>query len=165
MPICSYALILLKDQWMIERLGAALIGNNISRTPSKISFYMRKKIRCHCRIFLQSIKTFLTLEVSIARVVALFPQGSRSRPAASASGCRRLGNAGALCLCSPVRARPPRAQLLNLQSRPSIISCNSLREWSSDCQMTRRSSNLDSNLDSAAWSTSCKGIICSEIPA
>ena len=42
---------------------------------------------------------------------------------------------------------------------------NSLREWLPDDTviMTGRDSNLDSNLNSAAWPTGCKDSICSEI--
>ena len=35
--------------------------------------------------------------------------------------------------------------------------------FGSDFQMTGRGSNLDSNLNSAAWPTGCKGFICSEV--
>ena len=49
--------------------------------------------------YLQSIKTFLTLELSQYRKSgSMF---SSSEPVAASSDCRRLGNA--LCLCSPVR--------------------------------------------------------------
>ena len=55
-----------------------------------------------------------------------------------------------------------RAWQLILPSKPSIAFWNSL--WK-DCQMTCRGSNLDSNLNSAAWPTSCKGFIAYEITA
>ena len=46
MPICSYALFLLRDQGMIERLKdamcAALVDKKFWRTPSKIKIHMRK---------------------------------------------------------------------------------------------------------------------------
>ena len=45
--VLSLRHILLRDQWLIERLskamGAALFGNKISPIPSKISFHMKKK--------------------------------------------------------------------------------------------------------------------------
>ena len=79
-----------------EAMGAALVGNIFSPIPSKFSFHMTKKWLVAAR-YLQSIKTFLTVELSqyygIARVAAQFPQASLSRPAAD---CSRLGNA--LCL-------------------------------------------------------------------
>ena len=37
-------------------------------------------------------------------------------------------------------------------------------DFGRDCQMTSSSLNLDLNLNSAAWQTSCKGFICSKIP-
>ena len=49
--------------------------------------------------YLQSIKTFLTLELSRYRKSG--STFSSSEPVAARSDCRRLGNA--LCLCSPVR--------------------------------------------------------------
>ena len=103
--------------------------------------------------------------VSIARVVACFPQASQSLPAATASYSETP------CVC----ARPsdphkqsrtaapslgPRAWPLILPSKPSITFWNSLLR---DCQMTGRGSNLDSNLNSAALPTSCKGLTASEI--
>ena len=57
MRLCSYVIFLLRDQWLIERLseamGAALFGKIFSPIPSRISARD-----------LQSIKTFLTLELS-----------------------------------------------------------------------------------------------------
>ena len=49
--------------------------------------------------YLQSIKTFLTLELSRYRKSG--STFSSSEPVAARSDCRRLGNT--LCLCSPVR--------------------------------------------------------------
>ena len=101
--------------------------------------------------------------VSIARVVACFPQASRSRPAATAADSETP------CVCArpsdprkQSRRAAPRAWLLILPSKPSITFWNSLRR---DCQMTCRGSNLDSNLNCAAWPTSCKVFIASEITA
>ena len=95
--------------------------------------------------------------VSIARVVACFPQASLSRPAATAADSETP------CVCArpsdprkQSRRAAPRAWPLILPSKPLIIFkfWNSLRR---DCQMTGRGSNLDSNLNCAAWPTSCKG--------
>ena len=47
---------------------------------------------------------------------------------------------------------------LILPSKTSITFWNSLRR---DCKMTSRGSNLDSNLNCAAWPMSCKGFIAS----
>ena len=55
-----------------------------------------------------------------------------------------------------------RTRPLILQSKTSITFWNSLRR---DCQMTGRGSNLDSNLNSAAWPISCYCFIASEITA
>ena len=96
--------------------------------------------------YLQSIKTFLTLELSRYRKSG--STFSSSEPAATAADSETP------CVC----ARPsdprkqsqraaPRAWPLILPSKPSITFWNSLRR---DCQMTCRGSNLDSNLNSAA---------------
>ena len=72
--------------------------------------------------YLQSIKTFLTIELSQYRKSgSMF---SSSEPVAARSDCRRLGNV--LCLCSPVRPAQAeqessrRAWPLILPSKPSI---------------------------------------------
>ena len=56
----------------------------------------------------------------------------------------------------------PRAWQLSLPPKPSITFWISLPR---DCQMTDRGSNLDSIMNSAAWPTSCKGLIASQITA
>ena len=71
---------------MIKRLsketGAALVGNNISPIPLKISFRMKKKLLVAARN-LKSIETFLTLELSQYRKSSC--KLSQSRPAATAA--------------------------------------------------------------------------------
>ena len=101
--------------------------------------------------------------VSIARVVACFLQASLSLLAATAADSEtpcvrgRPSDPAKLCLCATPRAWP-----LILPPKPSITFWNSLRR---DCQMICRGSNLNSNLNSAAWPTSCKDFISSEITA
>ena len=101
MQFCSYVIFLLRDQWQIEILseamGAALVGNNFLPIPSKFSFHMKKQSDSLWPEIYKALKPCWLLNwVSIARVVACFPQASQSLPAASS----RLWNA--LCLCSPV---------------------------------------------------------------
>ena len=120
---------------------------------------------------LQSLKTFLTLKLSqYCKSGSTF---SSSEPVAARSDCSRLGIwvGNTLCLCSPQRqsdpqklcwCTAPRAWPLILQSKTSIAFWNSLQR---DCQMTGRGSNLDSNLNSAAWPIICNGFIASEIRA
>ena len=167
MRFCSYVIFLLRDERMIERfseaMGAALVGNNFSQILWKFHFKWKKKWLVAARN-VQSIKTLLTLELSQYRKSgSMF---SSSEPVAALSDCCRLGNA--LYLCSPVRPAQakqesgPKSLAVDLPSKPSITSWNSLQR---DRQMTGRGSNLDSNLNSAAWPTSCKGFIASEITA
>ena len=111
--------------------------------------------------YLQSIKTFLTLELSRYRKSG--STFSSSEPAATAADSETP------CVCTrpsdprkQSRRAAPRAWPLILPSKPSITFWNSLRR---DCQMTGRGLNLDSNLNCAAWPTSCKGFIASEITA
>ena len=81
-----------------EAMGAALVGNNFQPIPMDIPFPMKKKSVVTAR-YLQSIKTFLTIELSQYRKSgSMF---SSSEPVAARSDCRRLGNA--LCLCSSVQ--------------------------------------------------------------
>ena len=92
--------------------------------------------------------------VSIARVVARFPQASLSRPAATAADletpcvCARPSDPPKLCRSAAQRAWP-----LILQSK---LRLSSGIAFGSDCQMTRRGLNLDSNLNSAAWPMGCR---------
>ena len=150
MRFCSYVIFLLRDEWMIERLseamGAALVGNNFSPIPSKFRFTWKKKSSDSSRPEIyKALKPCLLLNwVSVARVVAYFPQASRSRPAATAADSETP------CVCArpsdprkQSRRAAPRAWPLILPSKPSITFWNSL--WR-DCQMTGRGLNLDSNL-------------------
>ena len=155
-----------------ESMGAALVAANGRQQPladsMKISFHMENKKWLVATRSLQRNPKFtkpcwLLNWVGIARVVACFPQASLSWAAATAADSETP--------C--VRARPSyprkhsrraaqRAWPLILPSKTSIVFWNSLRR---DCQMTCRGSNLDSNLNCAAWPTSCKGFIASEITA
>ena len=166
MLFCSYVIFLLRDQWMIARLseamGAALVGNNFSPIPSKFSFHMKKKSDSSRPEIYKALKPYWLLNwFSIARVVACFPQASRSRPSATAADSKRP----VFVLARPTRAsraweRPQELGCWFCPSTPLITFWNSL--WR-DCQMTGKGSNLDSNLNSAAWSTSCNGFIASKI--
>ena len=96
MRFCSYVKFYSEtSEW--SRDWAALVGNNLSPIPLKFSFHMKKKI-VRAR-YLQSIKTFLTLELSQYRKSG--SKFSSSEPVAARCDCSRLGSA--LCLCSPVR--------------------------------------------------------------
>ena len=158
MRVCSYVIFLLRDQWMIERLseamGAALVCNNFSPIPWKFISHEKKKWSLRPEVYKALKPCWLLNWVSIARVVACFPQASLSRPAATAADSETP------CVCARPsdphwhkqnRRAAPRAWLLTLPSKPSINFWNSLRR---DCQMTGRGSNMDSNLNSAAWPTS-----------
>ena len=137
-----------------EAMGAALVSNNFQPIPMDIPFPMKKKSVVTAR-YLQSIKTFLTLELSRYRKSG--STFSSSEPAADSETpcvCARPSD-----LRQPCRSAAPRAWPLILPSKPSITFWNSL--WR-DCQMTGRGSNLDSNLNSAAWPMSCQGFIASK---
>ena len=169
-------------EWMIESLseamGAAFVGNKFSGIPSKFSFHMKKKWLSAARN-LQSIKTFLTLElrltsywVIIARVVACFPQASLSLPAATAADSETLVFVPELARLTRPSSAGERFQELGCWFGP--LNLDYLLEQPSerlpdDLQAQCRDSNLDSNLNSAAWPTSCKGptkgFITSEITA
>ena len=145
---------------MIERLSkamcAALVGNNFSPIPSKITW---KKIDSPRPDIYKAWKPcWLSNWVSFARVEAGFPQASL--PAATAADSEalcvfsRLSEPPKLCLSVVPRARPS-----NLQSNPSIVFWNSLREWLPD---ELHGLELESNLNSAAWPIGRRGSICSK---
>ena len=100
----------------------------------------------------------LTLEqVSIARVVAPFPQANWLLPAATTA------NLETPCVCSCHCCASARLQELNHWFCSENLRLSSGTAHGSDCQMTSTGSKLGSNMNSAAWPTSCKGLICSEI--
>ena len=118
MQFCSYVIFLLRDQWLIERLseemGAALVGNNFSPIPSKFSFHMEKKSDSSRPEIYKALKPCWLLNwVSIARVVACFPQASRSRPAATAADSETP------CVCA--RPSDPRKQSLRAAPRAWLL--------------------------------------------
>ena len=89
----------------------------------------------------------------------IFINSWQSLPAAVAAG-QSLPAAVVLYLCSPnlpkqCRSSATRDRQLILQSKPTIVFCDSLR---GDCKMTCRGSNFDSNLNSAARPTKCEGL-------
>ena len=168
MLFCSYVIFLLRDQWLIERLseamGAALVSINFLLILSKFHFTWEKKSDSSLPKIYKALKPCWLLNwLSIASVVACFPQASRSLPAVTAADletpcvCARQS-----CLPKQSRRAAPRVWLLILPSKPSITFWNSLQR---DCQMTGRGSKLDSNLNSATWPTSCKSFIASKITA
>ena len=81
-----------------EAMGGALVDNNFWLIPSESYFLMKKNSVVTAR-YLQSIKTFLTVELSQYRKSG--STFSPSEPLAARSDCRLLGNT--LCFCSPVR--------------------------------------------------------------
>ena len=90
----------LRDEWMIERfseaMGAASVSNNFPLILWKFHFTWKKKSDTLLPENYKALKpNWLLNWVSIARVVALFPQASWSLPAATAADSEH-----ALCLCS-----------------------------------------------------------------
>ena len=85
----SLRLYQLRGQWIIKRwgeaMGAALVGSNFSPIPSKISFHMKIKSDSLQPEIYKALKPCWFLNwVSVAKVVARFPQASRLLPAATA---------------------------------------------------------------------------------
>ena len=114
---------------------------------------------------LPSNKPFLTLKLSQCfwpSKLAQTKSVSSSEPAAASSNCRWLGNI--LCLCLTVRPAPsdhPRPQAVPKRCPKRSAILGSGISSRSDCQMTCRGSNLDSNLNPTALPTTSKGFICS----
>ena len=120
------------------------------------------------KLVVQSIKTFFTLELSRYR-----------KSGSTFSRELFLKRAGR----GPQRLPPTRKRPEFTIARPTRASCagalpQELGHWfcplnfrlfsgiafGSDCQVTCRGSNLDSNLKLAAWPTGCRGFISSEVP-
>ena len=69
-----------------EVMGAALVGSNVWPIPLKISFHMKKGVTLLQPDIYKALKPFWLLNwVSIARVVAPFPQASLLLPAETAA--------------------------------------------------------------------------------
>ena len=134
-----------------EAMGAALVNNNFSPIPQKLLFHIKKKILVVAQ-YLQSITTFLTLELSqYSKSGSMF---SSSETIVASSNCSQFGNT--LCLISTVRPaqavpeRGPKSLAIDL----AVKTFNYLQlpsgAFGSDFYMTGRGSNLDSNLNFAA---------------
>ena len=117
-----------------EAMGTALVGNNFSSIPSKISFCMKRKSDYSLPKIYKSLKPrWIFNGVNITRVVACFLQASLSWPAATAAYLETP------CVYSCQSYQPklwwsaaPRALPLILQPIPLIVFWNSLREWLPD---------------------------------
>ena len=129
MRICSYAICLLRGQWMFEverSYGHGFGRQQLLANSIEILFHMKKKAAWN----LQSINTLLTLVLSqYSKSGSIFSK----QAGAVCSNCCWLGNT--MCLCLPVWpsqavhescwAAPP-AWLLILPTKPSITFWNSL---------------------------------------
>ena len=154
---------------MSEAVSAALVGNQFSRNPLKISFLVKTKSVINylswLKIYKASKPFCLSNYVSVARVVAIFPKTSLPLPA----GQQRL--------------LPTKKRNVFELARPTSLSCaaaqpKELGHWfcsqnlwltsgiafGNDYQMFCGGLNLDSNLNYASLPTSCWGFICSEFP-
>ena len=138
------------DAWDIVELARSC-RNNFLPIPSKVSFYMKKNGDLAGAKIYKSLKSYWLLNwVSITRVACRclqLLQQILKRPVFTLARLTRPSCAGAL-------PQESCHWFWNLWF-PSGIALGS------DCQMTGRGSNLDSNLNSAAWPTGCTGFICS----
>ena len=149
--------ILLRDQWLIKRwieaMGAALVGNNFSPIPSKISFHMKTK-NAHCCPKFAKHKTFQVSTLELSKYCKSGSMFSSSEPVAASSDCSRLVNA--LCLCSPVL---PAQTVQESGPGPKSLAI----DWTFNYLLEQRLKRLPNDrqglklghLNSAAWSTSC----------
>ena len=157
MWFCSYVICLLRDQWLIKRLseaiGTALVGNNFSPIPSKISFHMKTK-NAHCCLQFAKHKTFQVSTLELSKYCKSGSMFSSSEPVAASSDCSRLVNA--LCLCSPVL---PAQTVQESGPGPKSLAI----DWTFNYLLEQRLKRLPNDrqglklghLNSAAWSTSC----------
>ena len=146
----------------IERSNGCCFGRQqlLANSIENFTFHVKRKCSLRPEMY-KALKPFLTDELSqYSKSGSMF---SSLEPVAAHNDCSRLRNA--LCLYLPVQ---PAQECL--RSAPSWFCPLNLRlpsgtAFESDCQMTGRGSNLDSNVKSASWPTSCKGFIASEITA
>ena len=116
----------------------------------------------------KSVPFWLLNQVSIARVVALFPQVWCSWPQLLPQTGKQPEFVLA-CQTFPSCAGVLSEELSHIQkliSKPSIVVLSSVIALWSDCQMASNGLNLDSNLNSASsvcavWPTGCRGEVCS----
>ena len=166
MLFCSYALFVLRDKLLIEWLSnwakwCALLWSVSTSCQVHQNFHFTwiKKV-LGVAWNLQSIKNLLPLELSqYSKSGSML---SSSVQVAAHSDCSWLWNTLRVFARPSDPPKPEqcqraaqRAWRLILPSKPSITLWHTL--WG-DCQTTCRGSNLDSNLSSAAWLTSCKGL-------
>ena len=140
--ICSNALFLLRDKWMIERLSeamsTALVDNKFLLILLKIPFHMKRKKSVVTAQNLHTIKTFLTKTVSqewqhvflkrACRYQQQLPL-TRKRPVSMLACLTRPSCAGALSkkLCCSLCY-----WFCNWNHEPLSVFCNSLGEWLPD---------------------------------
>ena len=116
---------------------------------------MKKKVTSHSLKF-ASIETFLILEVS------QYCKWAGHCLQQVASNCSRLGNAlpGFVCAClsylSSCAGLLPQ-KLCHWIFSQSLWLSSWIAFWS-DCHMTGRGLNLDSNMNFASWPMGCKGL-------
>ena len=115
---------------------------------------------------LQSFQTFLTLKLSLySKNCSMF---SSSKPVVTNSNCHRPGST-VFVLANPTHPSCAAFAGAQLQEPSPWFWSKNLQlpsgiAFGSDCQMICRALNLDSNLNSAAWPTGCRGFICSQVP-
>ena len=136
-----------------------LLANSIQNFIS----HEKKKSALSLPNIYKALKPFwLSNWASIARVVARFPEANRLLPSSTAANsetpyvCARPSDSPTLS-----RSAAPRAWPLIL---PLNLPLSSGIAFGRNCQMNCRGSNLNWNLNSAAWPTGCKGFICSKVP-
>ena len=174
MLLCSYVLCLLRDQWLIERLseamGAALVSTNLSPIPWKISFHMKKKSDSLLFEIYKALKPYsscwLLNWVSIARVIAFFPQENLSLPAATAADSEAVFVLARLTRTRRAEELPKELGCWFCPLNLWLPSGTAFREisrlwWPAGAQTWTQTWTLLP--ESAAWPTSCKGFIASKI--
>ena len=140
-----------------KAMSATLVGYNFSPIPSKISFYIKQNSELSQPEKSQIIRPFDSQTESVSQEW-LLPHASQ------ACHCQQLlmstQKHPVFVLALPIsRVQPKSAGVLPQElghwfcSQKWLSSGIALK---SDCQMTGRGSNLDSNLNSAPWPKGCK---------
>ena len=152
----------MNDRKIAQSYGRCLTQRLANSIESFISREKKMTRRCLTSIIYRALKPYW---VSIARLPAHFSKASLSQRR-SQQRLQKTWQRTVFDLARPTR--PSCAAALPKELGHWFCSQNLLLSsgiaFRSDCQMTGRGSNLDSNLNSAAWPTGCKGLICSKVP-
>ena len=171
MWICSYTLFLLRNQWMIKIIEGSnerCFGwqHDLAKLLWKFQFTWKMfllSVTCHCSKITNhyNILTVKPSQCSKSGSNFFVKRGSRGQQRLQQTQKQSVFVLARLTSPSCAGALPQ--ELCHWFCSQSLLLSSGI-SFGIDCQMICRGSNLESNLNSAAWPTSCNGFICSKKP-